>query len=454
MPNSDMVKRMYINLLRHKLITDAIIIVILLTLSIEVSMIGFSTSSRKSFSGIVYASPGVPVSSALVVASGPAGYGYATTSSFGQYLIDEGLETGIYNVSAMAEGYLYETIEDVAVTVGMETSNINFYLTLSGGISGSVTDAVSGLPLQNIMIVASTADGGTYGWSTVTDVNGNYSIITNLDTGTYNVTAIFPEGYVMKTVGGISVTAGVEVTGVNLALERSGIISGRVTTTPPSSAPLEGAMVTATSKDGSYVGLTYTNATGYYRIASGLGTGTYTVTALYSIGFGFGQITDVDVVAGVETSDIDFSLSVSPPTPSGIVTGRVTDIDSEAIVNALVTADGPAGFGEAYTDENGDYVISEGLGTGTYTVSASAAGYSTQQITGVSVTVDQVTSGINFQLSRIPPAQSGRISGAIEGDANPIPEFQYSIAILLIMTLVATVLLKLFDAKTKRFQLP
>lgn len=439
-------------LLGHKLIADVMIFAILFSLAVHVSMIGVSISPRRVFSGVVYASPGVPVSGAMVVASGSEGSGFATTNSLGEYTITEGLKTGNYTVSVIAQGYLYEEIENVSVTVGHETSNINFYLHLSGGISGRVTDAISGTPLQNILVVASTTDGGTYGWSAVTDANGNYHIITNLATGTYNVTAVLPEGHVMKSVGGIAVTAGVEVTGIDLALERSGIISGRVTATP-SGAPLGNATVYAASEDGGYAGFAQTNATGYYRMSSELGTGTYTVTAMYGMSFGE-PVTGVNVVAGTETPNINIAIPVSPPPPSGIISGKVTDMSGQPIPNALVTAQGPAGSGEAHTDGNGNYVISSGLGTGTYTVIASATGYSPKNVTGVSVTVGEVTSNIDFQLLRIPPEESGRISGTVQGDENPIPEFQYPIALLLVVTLVAVALTKLFNVKARRSRLP
>jgi len=436
--------KMHGGLFRQRLIAEAMISALLLSLLVHVCITSISNSSRRVFSGVVYADPGVPVPGAMVMASGSEGYGYATTNSLGQYIITEGLKTGTYNVSVIADGYLHETVEGVSVTVGQETQNINFYLSRSGGISGRVTDDVSRVPLQNIVIMASTTGGGTYGGQAVTDASGNYRIITNLATGTYNVTALLPEGYIMKTVSGIAVTAGAEVTGVDLALKRSGIISGRVTATP-SGAPLEGAMITATSDDEKYVGITQTNATGYYRISSGLGTGTYTVTAFYSIGFGFGQVTGVDVIAGLETPNIDFTLAVPPPSPSGIISGRVTEMDGDPIQDALVTAQGSEGFGETRTDENGDYVISQGLGTGTYTVFASDTGYSMQNVSGVSVTVGQVTPNINPQLPKIPSEQSGRISGTVQGDENPIPEFP---TILLVPFFVATTLIVVLATKT------
>jgi hypothetical protein len=439
-------------LFKNRLIADAMISLILFSFAVSISIMFISIAPAK-FLGAVYATSGVPVSNAMVIASGPNGYGFATTNPSGQYSITEGLPTGTYTVRVIAQGYLSAKNESVEVVAGQETSGINFYLTLSGGISGRVTDAVSAAPLQNIMITAfPSSGGGEFGWTAKTDANGYYSIITNLDTGTYNVTAIFPEGYNMKTMGGIAVTAGSEVKEINLALERSGIISGRVTATP-SGAPLGNATVYAASDGGEYFGYAQTNATGYYRISSGLGTGTYMVTAIYQ-GMNIGYAMDINVVAGTETKNVDITITVTPPPPSGIITGKVTDTSDEPIVDALVVADGPAGHGEAQTDENGNYVISTGLETGTYTVSASAPGYSDEQITGVSVTINQVTSNINFQLTQIPPAQSGRITGTIQGDLNAIPEFPNTITILLAIIPPTVLTMKLLKTKTKHYHQP
>jgi hypothetical protein len=93
------------------------------------------------------------------------------------------------------------------------------------------------------------------------------------------------------------------------------------------------------------------------------------------------------------------------------------------------------------------------LATGTYTVFVEATGYLPQNMTGVNVVEDQITSNIDFQMSKIPPAQSGTISGTVTGDLNPIPELQYPIAALLIATATAISLTRLFNAKTRRAKL-
>jgi hypothetical protein len=87
-----------------------------------------------------------------------------------------------------------------------------------------------------------------------------------------------------------------------------------------------------------------------------------------------------------------------------------------------------------------------------FEILASAPGYQPQTRTGVSVTEKQVTSNINFQLPKLPTEQSGIISGTVQGEPNPIPEFQYPIAMLFVATLLALVLAKSFNSKAKPLQ--
>jgi hypothetical protein len=257
-----------------------------------------------------------------------------------------------------------------------------------------------------------------------------------LAAGTYNVTALYPTGYITGKVSGVSVTAGSITPKINLALNKSGIISGRITASP-SGAPLANASVEAVSSDPQYIGFATSNATGYYRIVSGLATGTYTVIASYSSHGSFGYndtTTGIIVTAGSETPNVDIQIPVTPPTPSGIITGTVTDKSSgKPIEDAYVEANGVNGSGSAYTDANGNYVISEGLGTGLYNVTASATGYNLTTKTNILVTVNQTTSNINFQLTPIPPAQSGSISGTVTGTAGAIPEFATPVLAFLAM---------------------
>jgi len=410
----------------------------------------FSFASKQDFAGVVYGANG-PIAGAVVSASGSQGSGYAVTDSSGHYSISQGLKTGTYTVSVFAIGYLMYEIENVQVTVGQTTSGKDFDMQLSGGVSGTVTDAVSSTPLTNIIVTAFMSGGGSYGFSAITDSNGKYLLATNLGTGSYNVTVMLPEGHVSQS-SVQAVTAGVELKNVNFALARSGIISGRITT--PGGTPLKDVTVSAIS--GSNYGYATTNATGYYRMSNGLGTGMYTVMAIATgPGIPVFNSTDTDAVsvtAGQETDNIDLQLTITPPPPSGIIMGTITDTSSgKPIANATVSASGSGGSGSDETDGNGNYAISTGLGTGTYTVTTSALGYQDQQQTGVSVTVNQVTSNVNFQLSKIPAEQSGTITGTVTGAPGAVPEFQTPIAVALSLTLVAVAAGRLLS-RTKRSQ--
>lgn len=442
-------------MLKRKLIADSMIIAVLLVFLLQISMFGFTTASKKNVTGVVYGSSGVPLSAASVFVSGSEGSGYTTTDGNGHFLISDGLPAGNYTVSAIKLGYLDTEVQNVTITAGHETI-VDLFMNRSGGISGKVTDNATTNPIPNISVFATlSSDGGTFFGEGTTDVVGHYEINMNLGTGTYNVSVAFPKGYVSKEVSSIYVIAGLMTTGVNLALDKSGIISGMVTTSP-GGQPIANASVTASSSGGgTYFGTDTTDATGHYSISSGLGTGNYTVMASYQ--FSFNQTLNVGVTAGQETSNVDIELTViaPPPTFSGTITGRVTNAsDSQPIADAQVVAIGDTMFsyGSNYTDTSGYYIISEGLDeTDNYTVTASAFGYQDANLTNVSVTVNQTTSNVDLQLTKIPTAQSGSISGTVTGDANPIPEFEYPIAIMMIITVVGVAAAKLSTRKIKPY---
>jgi hypothetical protein len=148
-------------------------------------------------------------------------------------------------------------------------------------------------------------------------------------------------------------------------------------------------------------------------------------------------------------------ITPPPPTFSGIITGRVTNSSNPtqpiADAHVVASADTTSGYGSNDTDANGYYIIAEDLDTDTYTVTASAFGYQDATLTMVNVYVNQTTSNVNLQLTKIPTAQSGRISGTVTGDANPIPEFEYPIAIMMIITLIAVALAKTSTRKIKPY---
>jgi Carboxypeptidase regulatory-like domain len=309
-------------------------------------------------------------------------------------------------------GYLSQTKSGIALTAGSMTSNENFALTYSGVITGTITDANSHAPLNGIFVEAQSVNG-VYSGFAETDSNGKYTINNNLGTGTYNVTEFSPAGHLTNTVSGQVVTAG-QTTTVNIALNPSGVISGKVTNT--NGQPLSGADVFVTNTLGTvFYGSATTDSSGNYQVNTDLATGSYMVEAFSGTSFAT-YPSSVNVIAGQTTSNINIQLTTIV-IPSGTVSGKVTS-SGVAIDSAYITVQGPGGSNSNYTDSNGNYIISSGLGTGSYTVNVTATGYVSQQQTGVSVTINQITT-VNFALAA---KASGIISGQVlASQANPFP---------------------------------
>lgn len=412
--------------------------------------------------GVVYAANGplAGVSVSAEPSAGGGGSGFAITDNSGHYSMTTGLTTGTYNVTTFANGYLMGERDLVSVTAGQTTTGINLDLQISGGISGTVTDADNANPINGTYVYAILSNGTlTFTLPSTTGPDGKYLIATNLPTGTYNVSIeLAPSGYFRNTTTA-SVVAGVETKNVNIQLARSGIISGKVAA--PNGTGLFGIAVSALSSDFTYIGTAQTDLSGNYRIATGLGTDNYTVSASgagnSTIYGGLFTPTPVSVTAGQTTSGINMELTpvTTPPAPSGTITGRVTDqSNGNPIRSASVTATGSGGTGFGLTDSNGYYNISSGLLNGNdYNVSASASGYNDAYYsTLVSVTVGQTTSYINIQMTAKPAQNFGTITGTVTGAPNPIvPEFPYPMIEMLSLILATAVVGKIV-LKTRRYK--
>lgn len=439
-------------LFKRWLLADILIFAIAFSFAAQICV--FNATMKQNVMGVVYGDS--PIAGVYVSAVGDNGSGFAITDSSGHYSMTTGLLTGTYNVTTeFTTGYIDDEVGPVNVTAGQTTPNVNLDLQLSGGISGTVTDAENQSAISSTTIYAELSNGtGTFGSFAITKSDGSYLIATNLPTGMYNVSILLaPNGYITQMTTA-NVVAGVETKNVNLALARSGIITGKVA--EPNGTGLLGIDVFASSTEGStpYYGFATTDSAGNYMIATGLGTGNYTVGA-----DGDGNFTEytgnVAVTAGLTTPDINMELTpyTTPPTPSGTIAGRITDQSNNPISGASVSANGINGSGSADTDSNGYYNISSGLGTGNdYNVSATASGYNDSYYqTLVTVIVGQTTPNINIQMTSLPQQNYGTITGTVTGAAHPIPEFQYPLMAMLSLTLVAAVAGKMM-LKTKRYK--
>ena len=230
------------------------------------------------------------------------------------------MDSGNYTVTASAPGFIDQQVKNIVVTAGALTANVNIVMNVSGGISGKVTDAASGLPVYLAYITVQSSDGSSSG-NTVTDTSGNWQIIQNLQTGTYNITVqslLGTIGYLSASKSGVSVTAGSMTNNQNFALARSGVIAGIVTDSV-SHVVLQGVSVEAVFSNGTYAAFATTNSTGQYVLNNNLPTGTYNVTELLPTGYLTKTLSSISVTAG-QTTTQNIALD-----PSGIITGKVTN---------------------------------------------------------------------------------------------------------------------------------
>ena len=293
-------------------------------------------------------------------------------NSTGYYqLVD--MPAGDYTVTAAAPGYASQS---KPATVSLGTPDVvDFAMEQvpSGAIIGTITDASTALPIYYASVIAYAP---AIEMSNQTDQNGHYIIEEVPAWPSWNVEA-YAMGYISQPKI-VAVDSGVTVT-VDFVLEPFGAIDG-VVTDSSSGLPIAEAVVRA----GEY--LNTTDMSGYYLL-SDVVEGTYTVTAA-APGYASQSKERKKVLAG-EVTTVNFQLE---PVPPGKIIGNVTDIiTGEQIAGATVTSNGYSNT----TDTNGDYVISN-VPAWTYTVTASASGYVSFNVTRTVSPDGNVTA--NFEL--------------------------------------------------------
>lgn len=354
--------------------------------------------------GIIYGIEGV-----IVNATSSSGFSRASkTNENGFYGIGK-LPAGTYTVSAYLDGYSFSAVEDVSVTAGNLTKDVDFPTGGSGQIAGTVTEWDGSTVIEDAVVMAADSSGNL--GSDVSDAAGAYEL-TGLATGSYTVKVWRDTGMVAEATG-VSVTNGQTTTRNFSAPGGSGSISGSVKDTSSVPKGIEGAIVTAREGIDS---LTFykavTDSGGNYTVG-GLAAGTYIVTVDPNENdVVAAKIDDVTVVAGQDTPNQDFSLE-----GEGKISGTVTDSSSPieaASVMAVEQDDLPTDrtlmytFIPARTDSSGNYTIDH-LPTGSYTVFVRAEGFVSDSEQSVSVTAGQTTSGKGFSLG----TSGGSISGTV-----------------------------------------
>jgi hypothetical protein len=332
---------------------------------------------------------GSPVPNAIVQCSDKA----ATADSNGRYEI-AGILAGLYVVTVTVSQY---ATADYQVTIrANQVTTLNLQLQSLipqfGSVSGVVVDADTLLPVSGALVACA-------GQSDITGTDGSYSII-NIPPGS-RVLLVTRGGY-NDAQATVAIVAG-QVTSSDIQLHptlippKFGNLIGQIYDGDTGS-PLSEATVACAGKS------TNTAANGTYSINDIL-PGTY-IVSVNKAGYGPGQTT-IDIIAG-ETSNVDLSLMLQPPT-TGSITGQICDIQTGTpIVGASVVCAGISSI----TDSAGVYSLVD-VDPGSQTINVSAAGYIGGHVT-VTVTVGKTT---HQDITMVPEVLTGNVSGKVSDAA-------------------------------------
>ncbi len=332
----------------------------------------------------------------------------------------------------------------VANSYGNETGPFTLNVGPAGGFSGTVNDEMTGQGVSGVELYAHTADGFFVG-EAVTDADGSY-MVPGLPTGDYVIYTSNPQGYLPEVYDdvrcdtgyceptdgtSIPVIAGAITSGIDLALNRGGQISGTVTEAA-TGAPIANVSLRLWDRDGQSLPVfARTNQNGQFLI-TGLWADSYFVTAdsqlyrdeLYDNidcqgGCDPRTGTAIEVSFDATTEGVDFALD-----RLGAISGSVLDaVTGLPITTADIEVYNDSGLlaGFAFVDETGAYEVG-GLAAGNYFVATFSFDYRDEVFddqpcgrfcdpsigTPIPVTLGSTTPNIDFALDRL-----GMITGTV-----------------------------------------
>ncbi len=444
----------------------------------------YHTGSGSITGTVVNNSNGQPISGAFVFAwlsnADSTGVGssnnYAWTNSDenGNYSISE-LESGSYFISAWADGFsgeLYSSGTLVPVFDLTVTDNINFSLTKTASISGTVTSS-EGNPLKWVYVSASSDEKGDssnviLGYSgSYTDENGNYSI-SNIEDGNYYLNAItyfkwntidewYKESSTREGAEKVVVQNGESVSGIDFTLEipnYKGMISGKILDKDGAGLADASVLIYNAVSDslGSSITYYYSYTTsdfeGNYSFSE-IPDGIYFVKTYSYNNWKYSEFwypsakteqdaTVIELKNGNQISGITIQTSQKITTAS--ISGKVLDLNNNPLSSAYIflssyQSKSDSGFisdpvwAYAFTDSSGNYSI-QNIDKGKYILLAyyvngsknSSVWYNQSSTyegaTPVSVDENQKVTDINFVLN--PKSIFGKLTGVVKNE-NGVP---------------------------------
>jgi hypothetical protein len=423
--------------------------------------------------------PGVNVS--FFNASGQQ-VGNAQTDGTGKFLTFGGLPTGTYyaktNNSQGLVDKIYNNIlcaacsaatgTPISVTVGAETTGVDFALAAGARIGGTITDSSSGAPVANARVDV-FASNGFFVTSAQTGSNGKYVTNAGMGAGTYYARANTAQGHIAKMYNNVDcpvcsplkgtpivLTASQSVSNIDFALAAGGLISGTVKD-QVTGAPIgagEGLFVNVQifNANNNLVATAGVDPAGRYTSGTGMPSGTYYARTINNQGYinklygnsiclgeskpggaggGLGAPacvptsgTPIPVTVGQTTQNIDFTLAIGLRI-GGKVTDAATGLPLASAGVGIFDSQGRQVTG-GRADNAGNYQSDGGLPPGTYFAIGNAfdQGYVPQLYNGVgclgcnptlgtpiNATSSQI--GINFALTT-----GGSFTGSVKATSS------------------------------------
>jgi hypothetical protein len=295
------------------------------------------------------------------------------------------------------------TITGKVLSLGMtDNSGIN--------VTAELTEGMNTFSVQNMLSGGSAATKAVAAQA-VTDANGTY-FLTDLQPGTYTVTASSADSLERAVTTSVTVTAGSLVEVVVMKLTRTGAIAGTATLADASNHLGIVVYVAGTSFSA------MTDAAGNFTISwVPAGTG-YTLVA--SMDGYDSAITNVNVTVGNTTTvqpPLSLPRHVISPT-AGIIAGNAT-LDGSGSLGIVVYVAGT--FFSAMTDAMGNFTIGDVPPETNYTLVANFIGYDSAIVSDVMVEAGKITGPISLKLvTHVTPPTTGSISGTAKlSDAAP-----------------------------------
>jgi 5-hydroxyisourate hydrolase-like protein (transthyretin family) len=299
--------------------------------------------------------------------------GYTTTTADGTYTL-EGLVAGDYLLAFidcdtdMYAGSFYndaqtsDNAQTITLTAAQVRSGIDASLAVGGSLSGTVTDADTGLPIENICVAAASANY-TFVSNTETAADGAYTLTglgndytlqfeTCSSSGPQYVAEYYPGVLDQNAATQVHVDPGDTLTGYNMALDIGATISGtltnHVTGKPLADVCLEAFMIAG--NDLNDISSERVNSDGTYTL-TGLPAGHFKVDAYHCGVPKFDDVwyngkpssanaTVLTLTAGQMLTGIDFSITLDPVAGDGDCTGDVTMSDLMTGLQFLSGVDG------------------------------------------------------------------------------------------------------------------